>query len=233
MDWQTLRNQFMRQIGGDPPGAQLEEDLIVAYTEHPDVVERAIEKIALAHKAGKIRSPWGALKAEIAKASQAANNPSHDTGASRHKAISRAEQWIRAAGAHMPWIEVQAELFNPPEQTPPAEWLIQLERETRDDPGRPIYDQLLKAAIVRTMNVGQEPVPDTAGRLAEHDSPALRDRLRALHAEHRPAGEQLEQDAIDRGLRYQADRKRLDALRKPLPKPDDRPLEIKDGIRIP
>ena len=39
MDWQTLRNQFMRTIGGDPPGAQLEDQLIPAYTDHPDAVD--------------------------------------------------------------------------------------------------------------------------------------------------------------------------------------------------
>ena len=71
MDWQTLRNQFMRDIGGDPPGSQLEDELIRAYTDHPDVVERSMEKIGLAHTAGKIRSPWGALKTEVAKAANA------------------------------------------------------------------------------------------------------------------------------------------------------------------
>lgn len=95
MDWQTLRNQFMRTIGGDPPGAKLEDDLITAYGEHPDAVERSFEKIALGFKAGKIRSPWGALKAEVAKATEAARNPHHDRGATREKAIARAEQQIR------------------------------------------------------------------------------------------------------------------------------------------
>ena len=95
MDWQTLRNQFMRTIGGDPPGAQLEDHLIQAYTEHPEAVERSIEKIGLAYTAGKIRSPWGALKHEVAKATEAARNPHHDKGSSRNKATQRAEQRIR------------------------------------------------------------------------------------------------------------------------------------------
>jgi hypothetical protein len=100
MDWQTLRNQFMRQVGGDLPGNHLEQELINAYEQHPTAVERSLEKIALAFKAGKIRSPWGAAKAEVAKAVDAANNPTHDKSASRHTAIQRAEQWIRAAGLH-------------------------------------------------------------------------------------------------------------------------------------
>ena len=100
MDWQTLRNQFMRDIGGDPPGAHLEDALIQAYAEHPDAIERSIEKITLAFKAGKIRSPWGALKTEAEKAVDAARNPKRDKGAKREAAIARAEQWLRTAGLH-------------------------------------------------------------------------------------------------------------------------------------
>jgi hypothetical protein len=105
MDWQTLRNQFMRTIGGDPPGAQLEDQLIQMYTEHPEALERAIEKISLAFKAGKIHSPWGALKTEAAKATEAARNPHHDKGASRTKAVARAEQRIRNELLHYDRLE--------------------------------------------------------------------------------------------------------------------------------
>lgn len=112
MDWQTLRNQFMRDIGGDPPGAALEDELISTYTDHPDIVERSAEKITLAFKAGKIRSPWGALKAEVAKAADAARNPTHDKSATRAKAIERAEQRIRNELLHYDrWTEVKDELF--------------------------------------------------------------------------------------------------------------------------
>ena len=112
MDWQTLRNQFMRTIGGDPPGAQLEDELIQAYANHPDVVERSMEKIGLAHAAGKIRSPWGALKHEVAKAVDAARNPTHDKSSSRTKAIARAEQRIRNELLHYDRLdEAMDELF--------------------------------------------------------------------------------------------------------------------------
>ena len=112
MDWQTIRNQFMRQIGGELPGSQLEDELIQAYTQNPDVVERSFEKIALAHAAGKIRSPWGALKTEVAKALDAARNPSHDKGSSRTKAIQRAEQRMRNELLHYDrWDEAEDELF--------------------------------------------------------------------------------------------------------------------------
>jgi hypothetical protein len=112
MDWQTLRNKFMRDIGGDPPGAQLEDQLIQLYTDHPQALERSIEKITLAYQAGKIRSPWGALKTEAAKATEPARNPTHDHSTSKTKAVQRAEQWIRNAGIHYDQqTEIEDELY--------------------------------------------------------------------------------------------------------------------------
>jgi len=161
MDWQTLRNQFMRTIGGDPPGARLEDELIQAYTEQPDVVERSTEKIALAFKAGKIRSPWGALKTEVAKATEAARNPHHDKGSSRNAAIQRAEQRIRNELLHYDRLdEVLDELFG--------------ER----------------------------------GTLREHRHPELEQRMTDLWQDLRPVGEQVEAEAIARGLRYQEQKAR-------------------------
>lgn len=156
MDWQTLRNQFMRDTGGDLPGGPLEQQLIDTYTEHPAAVERAVEKITLGHKAGKVRSPWGALKAEVERAAHAANNPTHERGADRERAIQRAEQRIRNELLHYDrWAEVADELFG--------------ER----------------------------------GTVKDHDSATLRERLETLWNDLRPAGEQVEAEAIERGLRYQ------------------------------
>jgi hypothetical protein len=102
----------MRDIGGDPPGSHLEDTLIDAYADHPDTVERSVEKITLAYKAGKIRSPWGALKAEVAKAVDATRNPTHDHSATRNRAIERAEQRIRNELLHYDrWPEAEDELF--------------------------------------------------------------------------------------------------------------------------
>ena len=160
MDWQTLRNQFMRDIGGDPPGAQLEDQLIQAYADHPDAIERSVEKITLGFKAGKIRSPWGALKAEAAKAVDAARNPTHTAASKRSSAVQRAEQWMRTAGLHH---DRQSELLDE------------------------LYGE--------------------RGRLRDH--PETQERMLALWHELRPIGQQLDQDAIDRGIRYQQQRARL------------------------
>jgi hypothetical protein len=114
MDWQTLRNQFMRDTGGDLPGGQLEQQLIDAYAQHPTAVERATEKIALGHAAGKIRSPWGALKTEVERAINQANNPTHEQGHDREKAVARAEQRIRNELLHYDRTEeIMDELFGP------------------------------------------------------------------------------------------------------------------------
>ena len=173
MDWQTIRNTFMRAIGGDPPGAALEDTLIQAYTDHPEAVERSFEKITLAHAAGKIHSPWGALKAEVAKAVDAARNPTHDTGKSRSTALARAENWIKTTGIHYDrQSEVEDELYGSrgtmrthPETKPrilelwnelrPLGVIVEQEAEERgrryqlqhDDLKRALADPKVKAAI--------------------------------------------------------------------------------------
>ena len=101
----------MRDTGGDLPGGRLEQQLIDAYAEHPTAVEKAIEKITLGHAAGKVRSPWGALKTEIERHR---DNPTHETGHGREKAIQRAEQRIRNELLHYERAdEVLDELFGP------------------------------------------------------------------------------------------------------------------------
>ena len=157
MDWQTVRNRFMRATGGDPPGAHLEDDIIAAFAQHPDAVVKSMEKIVLGYKAGRIRSPWGALKHEVAKAADAANNPTVDRAHTRANAIQRAEQWMRTAGLHH-------------------------DRESE------LIDELY----------GER------GRLRDH--PETQERMLALWNELRPLGEEADQDAIDRGLRYQQQR---------------------------
>jgi hypothetical protein len=156
----------MRTIGGDPPGAALEDQLIQAYTDHPDAVERSLDKIAMAYKAGKIHSPWGAAKTEVAKATEAARNPTHNQGTTKTKALQRAEQWMRTAGLHY-------------------------DRESE------LLDELY----------------GDRGRLRDH--PATRDRMLELWHELRPLGQQLDQEAVEAGIRYQQHRATLKDTAKP------------------
>lgn len=109
-DWHTEYGRALALFGGDTPSATLEQDLLDAFSEHPQAVTNAITKIGKAYAAGKIHSPWGALKAEIPK--QVERDTRVGDGRERQAAIANAEQWIRNAGLHYDrWPEVHDELF--------------------------------------------------------------------------------------------------------------------------
>jgi hypothetical protein len=110
-DWHTEYARALELFGGDTPSATLEQDLLEAFTEHPQAVTNAITKIGKAYAAGKIHSPWGALKAEIPK--QVARDVKVGDGNERNAAIACAEQWMRNAGCmYDRWTEVEAELYD-------------------------------------------------------------------------------------------------------------------------
>lgn len=109
-DWHTLYAEALETFGGDPPGAALEQQLLDAFRDHPQAVTNAVRKIGKAHKAGRIHSPWGALKAEIPK--QIAADIHVGDGHERTRAIANAEQWLRNAGLmYDRWTEAHDELF--------------------------------------------------------------------------------------------------------------------------
>jgi len=117
-DWHTEYARALNAFGGDTPSATLEQDLLDAFSEHPQAVTNAITKIAKAYEAGKIHSPWGALKTEIPK--QIQRDTRVGDGAERNRAITNAEQWIRNAGLHYDrYTEVHDELFD---RGPLAPW---------------------------------------------------------------------------------------------------------------
>jgi hypothetical protein len=68
------------------------------------------------------------------------------------------------------------------------------------------------------------------GTLRQHDNPTLRQRMEALWTELRPAGELVEAEAIERGLRNQEHRARLAAKKPADPQPGN--IEVKDGITV-
>lgn len=145
-DWHTEYARALQAFGGDTPSATLEQDLLDAFQQHPQAVTNAITKISKAYAAGKIHSPWGALKTEIPK--QVSRDTQVGDGTERNRAIANAEQWIRNAGLmYDRHTEVHDELFG--ERGPLRHW-------KRDR--------------------------------------ALADRIEALWLEHRPTGEQIEQE---------------------------------------
>lgn len=109
-NWHTELARALALFGGDTPSATLEQDLLEAFKDHPQAVTNAITKIGKAYQAGKIHSPWGALKAEIPK--QISADIHVGDGNERARAIANAEQWLRNAGLMFDrWTEVHDELF--------------------------------------------------------------------------------------------------------------------------
>jgi hypothetical protein len=109
-DWQTEYARALTTFGGDTPTPTLEQDLLDAFQQHPQAVTNAITKIGKAYEAGKIHSPWGALKAEIPK--QIQRDVKVGDGTERNRAITNAEQWLRTTGLMFDRAtEIQDELF--------------------------------------------------------------------------------------------------------------------------
>jgi hypothetical protein len=118
-DWQTEYGRALNAFGGDTPSATLEQDIFEAFQQHPQAVTNAITKIARGYEAGRIHSPWGALKAEIPK--QVDADVRVGDGSERNRKIANAEQWIRTTGLMFDrWSEVEDELFG--ERGPLRPW---------------------------------------------------------------------------------------------------------------
>jgi len=110
LDWHTEYARALAAFGFDTPSPTLEQDILDAFQEHPQAVSNAITKIGKAYQAGKIHSPWGALKAEIPK--QIDHTIRVGDGNERNRMIAAAERWLSNAG-HMydRWAEIDDELF--------------------------------------------------------------------------------------------------------------------------
>jgi hypothetical protein len=109
-DWQTEYGRALELFGGDTPSATLEQHILDSFQQHPQAVTNAITKIGKAYNAGRIHSPWGALKAEIPK--QITADVRVGDGSERNRKIANAEQWIRTTGLMFDrWSEVEDELY--------------------------------------------------------------------------------------------------------------------------
>ncbi len=208
-EWSKIREAAIQAWGSVPHGL-LEAEVIAVFEKHPALVQATVEKTTSAYQSGRINNPWAILRLDLQKLSSPERNPTVTDERPREKAVARAEQWVRTTGIHYPTeAELLGHLFGTTEYTPTLEQLEQHERETRNNPGRYLYDSLLKAAIFRTRAEGQQLVPATPGDglLEEHRTPEIQERMLRLWRELRPIGEQLEQDATDRGTAYQANLK--------------------------
>lgn len=198
--WAHIRETAIAKWGTIPQG-QLEADIIEIFENSPTLVIATIEKLTTAFNQGNIHSPWAVLRSDLQKRM----NPQRAAIATDHnerdKAITRAEAWIRSTGIHYPTeTEILNHLFGTDETTPPLEWLEQHEHDTRGNPGRPLYEGLLKATITKTRAEGPQPVPPSAGSppLAKWRTTKTRDRILELWRQHRHEGNTIDQEADER-----------------------------------
>jgi hypothetical protein len=182
--WHTTYTDAVQRFGGDTPGAQLEQQVLDAFTDQPQVVIRAIDKVAAKYAAGRVTSPWGAMKHEIARTTSQPDIVATDS-TDRDKRIMRAEQWIRAAGIHYDRdTEILLELFGNETSLLRPFAKIDLIPDTSTSDGK------------WTLS---EAIGDTA----------LVERILKTYHDARPTGIQLEEDALARAEKYKADQARL------------------------
>ena len=98
-DWAELRTHYL-DVYGDTPRAETESRIINAYELHPAQVERALAAAAVDLEAGTIRSGWAIVAKRCETLTSPPSNPSRAGGATREKAIARANQWLHNAGCY-------------------------------------------------------------------------------------------------------------------------------------
>jgi len=98
--WADTYAEALASFGGTPLGKELENELVEIFEARPEAVRLAITDIAGGYQAGRIRSPWGALRAELAR-QEARTKVVVSGNAERDKRIQQAEQYMRAAGLYL------------------------------------------------------------------------------------------------------------------------------------
>ncbi len=185
-DWAELRTHA-NELFHETPNPITEQTIIDAYQLHPDAVEKAINAVAIDVQAGTIRSGWGVLRKRAETIRQPPTNPTRTSSISREKSIMRAEQWIRAAGIHYDReSELQLELFG-------------------------------STGVLRPYaQIDLEPAPETDNARWQLGQPrgdqTLIDRITTLWHQHRPEGEAIEADVLERAKLYGERQKQLATL---------------------
>lgn len=168
-----------------------EQTVLEHFRNEPARVTAAIDEVAQALAAGQVRWGWSTLADRLNR--HASRHLVVAPTQERGHAITAADHLIRNTGHQIPTeAELLTILFGDEQQTASLTDLQQLEQTTRDQPGRPLYDGLLRAAIGRTSNEGTRPVPTTPGLLAHHDTPELRQRLTQQWRARQPADNDID-----------------------------------------
>lgn len=112
--WSELRERVIDACGNTPADEQ-ERRIIDVFREHPAAVMQGVDHVLDGYQRGIVRSPWAVLASHVEKLATAiqktavAVTDEHD----RKHTMSRARQWMRAAGLHFDAEhEVEDELRN-------------------------------------------------------------------------------------------------------------------------
>jgi hypothetical protein len=111
--WATVYDNAVTKFGGQTPGHDLEQTLLVVFTSSPATLNAAIDRAAQAFASGKAHSPWGIVRSELQRHAARADITTTGHG-DQAKRIALAERYIQLAGHHIPsQAELLHELFGP------------------------------------------------------------------------------------------------------------------------
>lgn len=96
MVWSDLRDRAVDEFKAFPPAAD-EESLLAAFQRAPVAVEASLQRIIGRVRAGKVRNGWRVWAMDC---SQQSGDVSVSSGPDSERLVSKAEVWVRNAGAH-------------------------------------------------------------------------------------------------------------------------------------
>lgn len=201
-DWTTIRTDAIRRFQ-DEPSPKLETEILDVFRATPARVVTAINQIATDYANGKIRSPWGALRARLQRGGTAGDSIIATDLHDRETAIAKAERWIRNAGLHYDLKrEVDDDLFGDTGSL----------RDWADD-------ELLHSRMLTLWREhrprGEKTEAEADQRITEHKQWLA--RWKAIQDEHKAKLDQIQRD-------HEAEaRRRAQELRKPPDEPTDDP----------
>lgn len=216
LSWAALRGQLVAAFGVAPV-APLEERIVVVFERQPQLVLGEANRMIERYRQGSVHTPWPFLAQNIEQRAWPVRDVEVSDAEEKQRRVAAAKRWLQNAGMYFPTeAELLDELFGMHRSTAPLAYLEELEEQTRGEPGRLIYDPLLRASIAETRRVGRQPLPGpSAGRLAPwSDDDELRQEFVELWRERRAAAFQVEAEAEARGRRFVEAEKRIAEKRR-------------------
>ncbi len=100
--WPDLRLQAINAFGGEVPQSALEDEILVTFERQPQLVAKAIDQVAAQFAKGDVQSGWAVLRHRVVALSRPRATTTASDTSDRERKTAQAEQWMRAAGLHVP-----------------------------------------------------------------------------------------------------------------------------------